>query len=72
LGAFKGSVLLDGVVRAIWSSRLDKDTGVATATVHHLPLAPADSAAVEAEGRAAVEFWHPEADTQDVHMMPIP
>jgi hypothetical protein len=72
LGAFKGSVLLDGVVRAIWSSRLDKDTGVATATVHHLPLASADSAAVEAEGRAAVEFWHPEADTQDVHMMPIP
>lgn len=72
LGAFKGSVLLDGVVRAIWSSRLDKDTGVATATVHHLPLAPADSAAVEAEGRAAVEFWHPEADTHDVHMMPIP
>ena len=49
LGAFKGSVLVDGVVRAIWSSRLDKEAGVATTTVHHLPLAPADSAAVEAE-----------------------
>jgi hypothetical protein len=72
LGAYKGSVLVEGVVRAIWSSRLDTDTGVATATVHHRPLAPADSAAVEAEGHAAVEFWHPEASTQYVHMMPIP
>jgi DNA glycosylase AlkZ-like len=72
LGAYKGSVLVEGVVRAIWSSRLDTDTGVTTATVHHRPLAPADSAAVEAEGHAAVEFWHPEASTQYVHMMPIP
>ena len=72
LGSFKGSVLVDGVVRAIWNSRLDKDIGVATATVHHLPLTPADSAAVEAEGRAAVEFWHPEASAHDVHMTPIP
>jgi hypothetical protein len=72
LGAFRGSVLVDGVVRAIWKSRLDKDTGVATATIHHLPLTPADWAAVEVEGRAAVEFWHPEAGTHDVHMTPIP
>jgi DNA glycosylase AlkZ-like len=71
LGAFKGSVLVDGVVRAIWSSRRDPDTGVATATVHHLPLTAADADAVEAEGRAAVVFWHPEAGGHDVELLPI-
>jgi Winged helix DNA-binding domain len=71
LGAFKGSVLVDGIVRAIWSSRLDKGTGVATATVHHLPLNAVDIDAVEAEGRAAVGFWHPGADSHDVELTPI-
>jgi hypothetical protein len=72
LGAFKGSVLVDGVVRAIWSSRFDKNTGVATATVHHLPLTEADADAVETEGRAAVAFWHPDADEHQVELTPIP
>jgi hypothetical protein len=72
LGAFKGSVLVDGLVRGIWSSRLDKNTGVATATVHHLPLSPAEINAVETEGRAAVAFWHPESADHDVEMTPIP
>jgi hypothetical protein len=72
LGAFKGSVLVDGAVRAIWSSRLDKDTGVATATIHHLPLTSADRDAVQAEGRAVVAFWHPDADGNNVELTPIP
>jgi Winged helix DNA-binding domain len=71
LGAYKGSVLVDGVVRAIWNSRLDKDTGIATATVHHLPLTRVDMDAVETEGRAAIVFWHPEAREHDVEMTPI-
>jgi hypothetical protein len=72
LGAFKGSVLVEGVVRAIWSSRLDRLTGVATATIHHLPLTAVDVDAVHAEGRAAVAFWHPEADGHDVELTPVP
>jgi Winged helix DNA-binding domain len=72
LGAYKGSVLVDGIVRAIWNSRVDKDTGAAVATVHHLPLSAADAAAVEVEARAAVEFWHPGAGRHDVHLTPIP
>lgn len=72
LGAFKGSVLVDGIVRAIWNSKLDKDTGVTTATVHHLPLTAAARHAVEDEGLAALAFWHPKADRHDVELMPIP
>jgi hypothetical protein len=72
LGAFKGSVLVDGVVRAIWNSQFDKNTGVATATVHHLRLTEADADAVETEGRAAVAFWHPEAGEHRVELTPIP
>jgi Winged helix DNA-binding domain len=71
LDAFKGSVLVDGLVHGIWSSRLDKDTGLATATVHHLPMSPAEIEAVETEGRAAVAFWHPEAADHGVEMTPI-
>jgi hypothetical protein len=71
LDAFKGSVLVDGMVRAIWSSLLDPNTGVATATVHHLPLTDADAEAVSAEGRTAVAFWHPEAEEHCVELTPI-
>ena len=71
LDAFKGSVLVDGMVQAIWSSRFDKNTGVATATVHHLPMPDTDAEAVTREGRAAVAFWHPEADDHSVELTPI-
>jgi Winged helix DNA-binding domain len=71
LDAFKGSVLVDGVLKAIWTSRFDKNTGVATATVHHLPLTDADAEAVAVEGHAAAVFWHPEAEGHSVVMAPI-
>ncbi|HEY9376652.1 MAG TPA: winged helix DNA-binding domain-containing protein [Jiangellaceae bacterium] len=71
LGAFKGSVLVDGEVRAIWNSRLEEDTGVATANVHHLPLTTDQTEAVCAEGRNAVAFWHPEARAHDIRLVPI-
>jgi hypothetical protein len=71
LGAFKGSVLVDGLVRAIWNSRFDNNTGVATATVYHLPLTDADVDAVSSEGRSAIAFWHPEAEEHSVELAPI-
>ncbi|MGH8823724.1 MAG: winged helix DNA-binding domain-containing protein [Jiangellaceae bacterium] len=71
LGAFKGSVLVDGMVRAIWHHEVDKDTGTATVSVHHVPLSKTSVRAVEAEGLRVARFWHAGADSHEVRMTPI-
>jgi hypothetical protein len=71
IGPAKGTVLVDGTVRAIWRVELDKVTGRATAVVEHHRLAKRALAAVEAEGARAIRFWQPAAPEWDVRLRPI-
>ena len=70
-GAFKGSVLVDGMVRAIWHYEVDSDSGTATVAVHHLHMPKTSVHAVEAEGLRVAKFWHAGADRHEVRMTPI-
>ena len=56
-GPFKGSVLVDGSVRAIWHPEHDRKAKRSELVVEHLGLAAADEAAVEAEAEATARFW---------------
>jgi hypothetical protein len=71
LGTFKGSVLVDGMVRASWYHEVDNDAGTATVAVHHLPIPAASRQAVESEGLHVARFWNPGADRHEVRMTPI-
>ncbi|HEX6578738.1 MAG TPA: winged helix DNA-binding domain-containing protein [Jiangellaceae bacterium] len=71
LGAYKGSVLVDGIVRAIWHHDVDGGAGTATVAVQHLPMSKADMRAVEEEGHRVARFWHVDADRHQVRMTPI-
>jgi hypothetical protein len=71
VGAAKGTVLVDGTVKAIWRVELDKATGRATAVVEHLQLAKRAVVAVEAEGARTIRFWQPAAADWDVRLHAI-
>ena len=64
VGALLGTLLIDGFHRAGWT--LSEQKGVATLTVDGLddPL-PED---VEAEARALLEFWAPDADRRELQL----
>jgi hypothetical protein len=70
-GVAKGTVRVDGCVRAIWRVELDRSRGTATAVVEHHPLPKRTVARVEAEGRRAIRFWQPEATAREVRLLPI-
>jgi hypothetical protein len=67
-GEAKGTVLVDGVVRAIWRVELDRAGGRAIAVIEHHPLPERTLARVEAEGRRAVRFWQPQAGDHEVRL----
>jgi Winged helix DNA-binding domain len=71
LGAYKGSVLVDGTVRAIWHHEVGDDGATATVAVHHLPMSKTDMRAVEDEGHRVARFWHADAERHEVRMAPI-
>jgi hypothetical protein len=67
-GETKGTVLVDGLVRAIWRVDLDRANGRASAVVEHHPLPKRTLARVAAEGRRALRFWRPDAGEHDVRL----
>jgi len=70
-GPFKGSVLVDGMVEAIWHSEQDAATKAVTIVVEHFRLSREQQAEVEAEAAAVVRFWHPSASAHDVRLVPV-
>ncbi len=71
VGPFKGTVLVDGEVRAILHPELDTATQRATVVVEHHPSSPEEASAVEAEALAAARFWHPAAADHDVRLVAL-
>jgi hypothetical protein len=68
IGPPKGTVLVDGQVRAIWHSEHETRPKRSTIVVEHLPLPRRSVGEVEAEAWRAVRFWHPTADEHDVRL----
>jgi hypothetical protein len=70
-GPFKGSVLVDGLVEAIWHSEHDPVTKRVTIVVEHVELDTGQQDDVAAEANAMARFWHPGALAHDVRVVPI-
>jgi hypothetical protein len=70
-GPYKGAVLIDGTVHAIWHSDYDKKTKRSTMVVEHLRLPRSRSEALEAEAHRTTHFWHDTATVHDVRLHPI-
>ena len=71
-GAFKGSVLVDGRVRAIWAPDRAAPKGRPAVVVTHHPLTAAQEADVEAEGRRMAVFWLGAASEDDAEVRFVP
>jgi hypothetical protein len=70
VGRAQGAVLVDGVVRAVWHSDVDRRAGQATVVVEHQRLTKRVAASVEAEARRLARFWHPGAAERTVELRP--
>ena len=74
--AYKGLVLVDGRLRAVWKATRPTRRERAGLVVEHLPLDRAQAAEVEAEAHALARFWfEPDgpgaADDADVRLVPL-
>ncbi len=71
---FKGSVLVDGRVRAIWSPVAGTPKGRPTVAVTHHPLTEEQAADLEAEARRMAVFWLGATDeaAAAVRLTPLP
>jgi hypothetical protein len=70
-GPYKGAVLVDGTVHAIWHSDFDQKTKRATIVVEHLRLPRSRTEALEAEAHRTAEFWHDAAAVRDVRLLAL-
>jgi Winged helix DNA-binding domain len=70
LGPAKGSVLVDGLVQAVWRVDRDRPTGPAL-VVEHATLARLGLDEVEAEANRVAAFWLA-SDQPDVHLRLLP
>jgi hypothetical protein len=69
-GRVMGTVLVDGLVRAVW--RLEDDADDSTLLVQHAPwLAKRAAASLAAEGRRYLGFVRPEARERAVRLVPV-
>jgi hypothetical protein len=71
LGDFKGSVLADGQVKAIWRFDLDRRTKHAVLTVEHLKIPKRSRTAMEREADRVAAFWIPRAESRDVRLLEL-
>lgn len=72
-GRYMGTVLADGTVFGSWEVAVDRGTGRATLTVHHLePSGAAGRAAVSEEGEQFLRFLEARASGCEVRFEPIP
>lgn len=65
---FRG-VLVDGLLRAVWTTEVDGQS--VSVTVKHLALTDDESDEVIAEARRVAEFWHPGAELRNVRLEPL-
>jgi hypothetical protein len=56
-GPFKGSVLIDGTMAAIWRSEVDRRTKQATIVIEHRRLSRTATSRLESEARRVARFW---------------
>lgn len=70
-GPYKGAVLVDGQVEAIWHSEHERQAERSTVVVEHLRLPRRALTAVEAEARRMARFWHGAAAVRDVRLVPV-
>jgi hypothetical protein len=70
-GPVHGTALSDGMVCATWTIAHDRDTGGATMTVRHLPLAAQPSGDLEAEAHRALRFLEPAASRHEVRLTAV-
>jgi hypothetical protein len=68
-GPVKGTVLIDGVVAAVWHSEVDRDLDRVTLVVEHRPITARSRRSVEAEARRVARFWHPTVAEHEVRMV---
>ncbi len=69
-GPVRGTVLLDGTVRAVWRTRADAESEGVTLVIDHVgPLSKRANAALTAEGRRLVRFLAPEAAVREVRLV---
>jgi hypothetical protein len=66
----KGTVLVDGQLRAIWRADVDRRARRVTFTVEHASMTKRHRSQVEAEGRRVAGFLHAESD-HDVRLVPL-
>jgi hypothetical protein len=71
IGPYKGAVLVDGTVGAIWHSEIDRAKRRATVVVDHVPFPASVVDAIEAEALDMAAFWHASADRREMQMRPI-
>jgi hypothetical protein len=70
-GPYKGAVLVDGTVHAIWHSEPDKKSNRSTIVVEPLRLPRRILEALEAEAHRTGLFWHDTAAVRDVRLCPL-
>ena len=63
-------MLVDGQLRAIWRSDVDRRAGRATVVVEHARVPKRQLGAIEQEAGRAARFWHAGID-HDVRLTPL-
>ncbi|MGH9040345.1 MAG: winged helix DNA-binding domain-containing protein [Acidimicrobiia bacterium] len=71
IGPYKGSVLVDGTVAAIWHVERDQKAGPATIVVDHMPLPKVARTRIEAGAGRVAKFWVAGAASHDVRLVPV-
>jgi hypothetical protein len=72
VGPFKGAVLVDGTVQAMWHSALDKRSRRSTVVVEHLATTKHIASKIESEARRMAAFWYPDATERRVELQRRP
>ena len=70
-GPFKGSVLVDGAVGAVWHPTVDRRARRATMVVEHLRLGARARSELEAEAHRTAGFWLPPGHGRDVRLLAV-
>lgn len=63
-GPVRGTALVDGVVRAVWHSEVDRRAGTALVVVEHDRLPKRTATALQAEARRMAAWWHEGLDPE--------
>jgi hypothetical protein len=71
-GVFKGSVLVDGRVRAIWHPEADERAGSVRLVVEHGALSKREQRDVAAEAERVMKFLNPAMSAREVRLVAVP